>query len=418
MKRREFLELSMAAASTFGLQLIPLPVLGLGSDNRKMVVIFLRGAADVLSLFPPLAPTAEGWSLDKHPLGKWRGGENKDAFLFDLIGCDSAHKSLRFSGYKHGFHPGFDVIKDVIYNRQLSVFLHTGSVNPTRSHFDQMDLIESGSSVTKFSVGYLAKAAHFLRGSKLRAGSIAVGSRIPNSLRGEDVVLLQSKDDLGSNYKIGDNTVDGAKLSRKDRLELFHPSLTAKRAINQYEKLEKEILPPWNESLPFSQLCELTAKLTNAAISNPPLISLDHGIWDHHVNGTPTAKTGATYLKIKELTEGLRILYDKCDPETVVVVMSEFGRTVVANSNQGTDHGRGSAMMVMGKKIKMKPELSTKWSLTEFVGNEESSYALKVNIDYREIIGEVLKSHLGVDLSQVFQEDGGFHFDFKTRGII
>lgn len=421
MKRREFLEISLATAGALGLQLIPLPVRGVDSDNKKMVVIFLRGAADVLSLFPPKPPTADGWLLEKHPLSKWRGGENQGAFLFDLYGSDSDHKSLRFNGYKHAFHPGFDAIKDIISNQQLSVFLHTGSMNETRSHFDQMDLMESGSSTTKLSVGYLARAASFLRKQKVRGGAIAVGARIPTSLKGEDVVLLQSKEDLGSNYIIPDRVI-GTNLTRKNRLELFQPSRTAEGAIKQYDRLQREILPPWTENLsPFLQSCELAAKLTKslAPNSNPPLITLDHGIWDHHVNGSPTSKTGLTYLKIKELSEGLRILYDQCDPETVVVVMSEFGRTVVANSNQGTDHGRGSAMMVMGKKIKMKPANSTAWSLTELLGNEESSYALKVKIDYREIIGEVLKSHLGiVDLRQVFHDDGRFDFDFKLRGIV
>ena len=83
--------------------------------------------------------------------------------------------------------------------------------------------------------------------------------------------------------------------------------------------------------------------------------------------------------------------------DTVVVVMSEFGRTAAANLSLGTDHGRGGAMMVMGNRISQSriSTRATPWDLAQFDGTN-GSQALRVNIDYREIMAELLERHLQI----------------------
>lgn len=446
MKRREFLNLSLISAGALGLQFIPLPLMGSTSSNKKkVIVIFLRGASDVLSLFPPKPDNPKGWiDYKKHPLYPWRGKESEEiakSFLFDTqINGKQTLKSFSIDGYSHNFHPNFQNIKYILENKNLAVFLNTGSINKTRSHFEQMDLIESGSSKRKLNSGYLSRASKQLTS---RQQAIALGSLIPNSLNGSDVVLLGSKDDVGSNYLVKDKDkktikVDGTDLKRSDRLNLFKPSQIADQASGQYDTLERELAnyqPSDQLNNEFILGCELAAKLTHAESSNPPLITLDSKGWDHHFNGIPTSiESGLTAKKIAELSKGLEILDKNSHEDTIVVVMSEFGRTIVANSDLGTDHGRGSAMIVMGKKVnhsKIKNTEPTKsW---EFLNHTDpqaglegagSSAALKVVTDYREIIGEVLEKHLGLNLASstipIFDTDfdpNSFRRRFRNGGI-
>jgi uncharacterized protein (DUF1501 family) len=100
---------------------------------------------------------------------------------------------------------------------------------------------------------------------------------------------------------------------------------------------------------------------------------------------------------VQTLAQGLNLLYNEMSKETVVVVMSEFGRTAVANLSLGTDHGRGGAMMVMGQKIDQSRTSTgtTPWDLTNLDG-AGGSQALAVKIDYREIMAELLERHLQI----------------------
>ena len=77
------------------------------------------------------------------------------------------------------------------------------------------------------------------------------------------------------------------------------------------------------------------------------------GNWDHHVNEGSTQ--GLLAARLDDFARGLAALVTDLGDrmrETVVLTMSEFGRTVAENGNRGTDHGHGNAMMVIGAGVK------------------------------------------------------------------
>jgi uncharacterized protein (DUF1501 family) len=79
---------------------------------------------------------------------------------------------------------------------------------------------------------------------------------------------------------------------------------------------------------------------------------IDVGGWDTHVN--QGAAQGALASNVDSLGKGLAALSQELGPEwhnTVVVVVSEFGRTFRENGNKGTDHGHGSVYWVLGGSI-------------------------------------------------------------------
>lgn len=433
MKRREFLKASTMFTGALGLNYFAFPSFaqGAASSNKKLIFVFLRGAADVLSLFPPRPTGADAngrVNYIQHPLYSLRGDTKAlaKAFLFNAKINDVPtvelvngvlHDAFPGNGFSFNFHPGFANIKDIINGNNFSVILHTGSINSSRSHFDQMDFIESGSSTRKLNSGYLARAATLVKNVQARS-SVAVGKMIPRSLLGFDAGLLSRKSDLGNSYNIG-GIVNGGSMSRSDRLELFkavssncEQSTTCKTvstAQETYDQLSADFQTAAAETgSDFNQHCQVAAHLTNnngnSNKTNPGVITIDFGGWDHHINERPT-ETGSVFSnKVADLANGLRTLNDNMSDDSMVVVMSEFGRTAVANTSFGTDHGRGSAMILMGKSIRKNtintalPVHEKIWDLSSLDGVGPSR-ALQVKTDYRQIMAQVLKEHLMVNLT-------------------
>ena len=452
MNRRDFLRYSLLGAGALGLKLYSIPAFADCVDPRnavvvdpskKLIYIFLRGGADFLSIFPPKLTGPELTALPlvgdarkdykNHPLYEYRGLTKtmRESFLFgsaafhfgDYIGglpiaALEIPRTPGYADYPVDFHPGFSAMRSVLATNNVAVLLHTGSMNVSRSHFDQQDMIESGSDKSKFGTGYLARAASFLGEG---GHTVAIGENVPKSLAGADVPLLRSAADVkgpesfggvkAAHYDTSRELLSG--MSLEDRLGYFRNASdvncesvrlckTAKGAQAMYAQLGQDLK---SDSLvvgsKFVQACSFAAELTNASF-NPAIMTIDFPGWDHHFGEHPKLKNSALYTKVEDLAKGLFALYDGISDDTVVVVMSEFGRTVVGNQSLGTDHGRGGAMMVMGKPISRSTivGMPLKWDLNKETGFEGtgSALALKVKIDYREIMAALLKNHLKIPL--------------------
>ena len=120
--------------------------------------------------------------------------------------------------------------------------------------------------------------------------------------------------------------------------------------------------------------------------------------WDHHSN-----EVGQLGNVLNEFGRGLssfaRDLGDRM-ADVVVVTMSEFGRTAAENGSGGTDHGHGGVMMVLGGPVK-GGSIYGKWPGLEpeqlFEGRD-----LAVTTDYRDVLAELVRVHLGQNADRVF----------------
>ena len=126
---------------------------------------------------------------------------------------------------------------------------------------------------------------------------------------------------------------------------------------------------------------------------------VDYGGWDHHDDlGTFGDTDGRFWRRSSELGAALRAFVDDLGPtglaETMIVVISEFGRTIDENGSGGTDHGRGGTMFVMGGGIQGGvfgndyPDV-----IQETNGNRR---ALAVLTDYRQPLSELLATRVGI----------------------
>ena len=128
----------------------------------------------------------------------------------------------------------------------------------------------------------------------------------------------------------------------------------------------------------------------------------DIGGWDHHVNEGSTQGQIANVLR--DFSQSLGAFWTDLGDlaeDTVVVTMSEFGRTARENGNRGTDHGHANVMFVMGGPVK-GGKVYGRWP-----GLDQSQLYegrdLAVTTDFRRVLGEAVYRHLGNQaLNQVF----------------
>jgi uncharacterized protein (DUF1501 family) len=130
---------------------------------------------------------------------------------------------------------------------------------------------------------------------------------------------------------------------------------------------------------------------------------VDIGGWDTHVN--EGAAQGYLAGRLGELGRGLAGFADEIGPDawkdTVVVVVSEFGRTFRENGDRGTDHGHGSVYWVMGGGVKGGRMAGPQTAVVEANLNQNRDYA--VLTDYRALIGGLLGRVYGLNAGQLAQ---------------
>jgi uncharacterized protein (DUF1501 family) len=128
----------------------------------------------------------------------------------------------------------------------------------------------------------------------------------------------------------------------------------------------------------------------------------DIGGWDHHVN--EGAAEGQLANVLGDFSQSIAAFWTDLGDlgeDTVVVTMSEFGRTARENGNRGTDHGHANVMFVLGGPVK-GGKVYGRWP-----GLDQSQLYegrdLALTTDFRQVIGEAVTRHLGnKNLTEVF----------------
>ncbi len=129
---------------------------------------------------------------------------------------------------------------------------------------------------------------------------------------------------------------------------------------------------------------------------------VEAGGWDTHLD--QGAAEGRLAQRLGELGGALAAFRKDLGPragETLVVALTEFGRTVQENGNRGTDHGHGSVMMLLGAGVR-GGRVHGRWpGLGE--GQLYEGRDLAVTTDYRQVLTEALAGPMGLaDVSGVF----------------
>jgi uncharacterized protein (DUF1501 family) len=398
MQRRTFLTLVGAAAAT---AITPIGRAGWaaavpGAESpRRLVVIFLRGAVDGLNV---VIPYGDRQYFDARPTiaVSRRGGPNG---LQDL------------NGY-FGLHPALAPLLPLWKQGGLAFVQACGSSDATRSHFDAQDYMESGTPGVKSTAdGWMNRVLATLPEPHGPTEAISLGPTLPRILSGPMRVANIPLGRAASNPMALDRPAVATAFDK-----LYAGGDPMSRAFQQGQSARKKLLSELQEDMQEADngapqpngFPDDAARLARLIGQDPSirLAFLALGGWDTHVN--QGADDGQLANHLRPLGEGLASFVRTLGPayrDTVILVVSEFGRTMHENGNGGTDHGHGNVMWALGGPIR-GGKVYGDWPGLDgdalYQGRD-----LAITTDFRTPIAAVLQRHLGLSdqqMARVFPE--------------
>jgi uncharacterized protein (DUF1501 family) len=347
-----------------------------------LVVIFLRGAADVLNM---VVPHGEDAYYQLRPsLGIPRPDDSK---------AKQEERTIDLNGF-FGLHPIMRSLLNAWHSKHLAIIHACGAPDESRSHFKAMELMERGVDNERGPAsGWIGRHLSTLNtgnSSPLRA--VGMGTRPQRSLSGTmPVSALRSIAD----FHLGGDP----RALQQMRLALstvYANDVLGQDTLSIMDTLQR--LDPTNYRSPnypdseFGLALKQTAMLIKAEVGLE-VSAIDVGGWDTHFAQGSTS--GLMPNLMKDLAEGLAAFHaDMVDQmnNLITVTMSEFGRRASENGSLGTDHGHGSMMMVLGGSVK-GGQVHGQWP-----GLEEGQLIepgdLAVTTDYRDVLSEILVKRL------------------------
>jgi uncharacterized protein (DUF1501 family) len=361
-----------------------------GSNVKRLVVIFQRGAADGLNIVVPHA---------ERPYYAMRPSINiPRQQVIDLNGF-------------FGLHPSLAPFKPLWDQKHLAIVHAAGSPDTTRSHFDAQDYMESGTpGVKNTSDGWLNRTLQSEPAADSPFRAVALGTSLPRILAGKaSAVAVSNVNGFGiangnpAAAPLG-NTFEAMYAQSVDSV-LHGTGEETFEAVKMLKSADPQrYTPAAGANYPrgrFGDALRQTAQLIKANLG-VQIAFTDIGGWDHHVNEGATEGQLANVLR--DFSQSIAAFWTDLGPlaeETVVVTMSEFGRTVRENGNRGTDHGHANVMFVLGGPVR-GGRVYGRWpGLDPSQLNEGRDLALTT--DFRRVLGEAVARHLGnSNLNSVF----------------
>ena len=333
LDRRGLLRASLA----LGLSTVAGRVWAAPKADARLLVVFLRGAYDAANI---VIPTGSDFYYRARPnLAVARPDAANPAAALALDADWSLHPSLR------------DTILPLYAKGQAAFVTFAGTDDLTRSHFETQDTIELGQTVgasRDYNSGFMARLAAVLT----RTHPIAFTEQIPLIFRGPETV---------PNIAINGVVKPGIDARQARLITAMYRDTPLAAAVAEGFRVRDEVYHSVSEHQAEADRgavspkgFELSARRIGRLMREQfNLGFVDVGGWDTHVN--QGAAVGYLADRIGELGRGLSGFVEEVGPawnDTVVVVLSEFGRTFRENGNRGTDHGHGSVYWVLGGGVR------------------------------------------------------------------
>jgi uncharacterized protein (DUF1501 family) len=373
MDRRQLLKAAAAAPLFTAGRLYAAPASG-----PRLLVVFLRGAYDAANI---VVPTASDFYYASRP----NIAVAKDAAL--PLDAD------------WGLHPA---LKDSIYplwqKKQIAFVPFCGTDDTSRSHFETQDTIELGQPIggsRNYQSGFLSRTATVLAGDK----PIAFTSQLPLSFRGGAPIP-----NIALNF--------AGKPSVSDRnaalIQAMYQGQSLAPAVSQGFQVQSDVYNAISGEMMAANRNAVTTKGFELSAQRIGLLMQDRfnlgfvdvGGWDTHVN--QGGADGYLAGRIGELGRGLAALStalgDKWN-DTIVIVVSEFGRTFRENGDRGTDHGHGSTYWVLGGAVKGGRMAGNQVKVEQATLFQDRDWP--VLTDYRALIGGILRKSHGLSQAQL-----------------
>ncbi|MBX9731592.1 MAG: DUF1501 domain-containing protein [Sphingomonas sp.] len=349
------------AASAFALGFSPLIAFSRAATSKRFIFIIQRGAADGLGTIAPVGDPA--FAGARGALAADFGAALKLDSMFAL------HPNLKTIG--------------ALYGQGQALFAHAvASPYRDRSHFDGQNVLETGGSgAYQVKDGWLNRLLGQLPAEQARA--IAVAATVPVALRGPHEVASYAP----SNLPIAsDDLLQRVAMLYQGDSQLH--SLWSEAMNTRMLTSDMAADPGRNAAATGSLAAKLLTPTDGARI-----VMIETGGWDTHAG--QRARLG---LQLAGLDAMIAALKDGLGPlwaETMVLVATEFGRTVAINGTGGTDHGTASSAMLLGGAVKGGRVLADWPGLAPAALYEGRD--LKPTMALDALIGGAVAGHFGLD---------------------
>jgi uncharacterized protein (DUF1501 family) len=350
------------------------------SAAAVLVVVSLRGAADGLSLVVPHADPV-------YYAARPRIAVPSDRLLV---------KDGMF-----GLHPAMTDLLPLWQAGKVAAVHATGLPVANRSHFAAMEEMEDADPGSRERVGWLNRLVSGTPGTSPLQGFSAGGSTIPTSLIGPaatmsagsvDDVELPGNDDDGRRAQSlrimwnGEKSTLGRSMQTTfDAISAFGPARAAEDHGDTY---------PGGS---LGQSLATAAQIIRGDVG-VEVITVDQGDWDMHTD-MGSADGGWMSNNAQELASAVAAFFGDLgtqESKVTLVTLSEFGRRVVENDSNGTDHGYGNVMFVAGAGV--SGGYHGRWP--GLVNSYEAD--LTVTTDYRQVLADIVSRRFNASVASVF----------------
>ena len=385
MNRRQFLFTAATAALaapalSFSGKLFAAP-----ATTPRFLLVFLRGGYDCNNLLVPYGSDFYYQSRPSLAIAKPDANNPNSAIALDS---------------NWGLNP---VLRDSIYplwqRKQVAFVPFAGTDDMSRSHFETQDNIESGQPSTQhndYRSGFMAR----LSGAMTTVPSIAFTDALPLTFQG-------SKRDIPniSLRGVGKPAFDERQSAILSGMYQGTPlAAAASDGLDLRQRVSKELqdeMMKANRGAPTAKnFADETQRIATMMRDQYRLGFVDVGGWDTHVNQGST--TGQLANNLSNLGQGLAAYANALGDEwnnTIVVVVSEFGRTFRENGNKGTDHGHGTVYWVLGGKVNGGRIAGEQIAVNQQSLLQNRDYPVLTN--YRDMLGGLLARTWGLSGSQL-----------------
>jgi len=365
---------------------------GASPGGRKVLVtIFQRGAMDGLAA---VSPFAERRLAQLRPQLALSGARSAgDDRLIDL-------------GVDFGLNPAMSALEPLWREKVLGVVHAVGSPDPTRSHFDAQDYMETGTPGRKGTKsGWLNRVCGALGHEAGPFRAVSLSEAMPRSFYGPSPALsVRSLEDLSIRLPGAAGAAEVAgegfeSLYREAARDLVRGTAEESfEAVEAVERLrESDYRPRAGVDYPRSPLgssLRQIAMLIKADVGLEVAFT-ESGGWDTHVQ--QGAGSGTFAQRARDLSASIAAFWEDLGgarDDVVVMTMTEFGRTVRQNGSGGTDHGHGSCLFLLGNSVDGGKVHGDFPGLSKSALYEERD--LPVTTDFRAVFSEVAGRHLGI----------------------
>lgn len=357
---------------------------GPGETRGKILIaIFQRGAADGLNI---VVPHFEKRYYDLRPTIAIQP-PGKDNGAIDLDG-------------RFGLHPSLQPLKSLWDSKQLAIIHAAGSPDGNRSHFEAQDAMESGTPGRITEDGWLNRTLAPVTADTPPVRAVAIGAKMPRTLRGDRGAIAVSDLQQFRVRSQGEASILETMYSNSADAQLMAQGKRTFDALKTIESINKTQYTPANGAQyvgEFGNGLRQIARLIKANVGLEAAFA-EIGGWDHHINENGQLP-GLLLQYGNSLAAFARDMGDRME-DIVLVTMSEFGRTAAEDGNNGTDHGHGNVMFVLGGHVQ-GGRMFGRWPGLDPDQLFERR-DLAVTTDFRTVLSELVSGHLGQKADAAF----------------